>query len=170
MGPDRSTLRVDVSAEVARDARRTALRAHRLAHGGWAVIGIIVAFGGATFFMDPSSVSNSAIGHQLSGPVDDLWNLAWLIGGVLIAYGCLRPDRIVELAGQLLFVIAVVMYTVAIFVEAGKPPGAFLALAIAGASVLRIAYLIYYAPSSYTIERERRQHAEPFDGPDKRDG
>jgi hypothetical protein len=168
--PERDTVRVRLTPQVAADARREATRAYRLAHGGWAVIGLILMIGGLSFFIDPSAVHDTPLVQSLHGAFDKVWNGAFLLGGLLLMIGVLIPARVVELWGWCLSATTLVTYGVAVFVDLGLRPAGFLALAIAAAAIARIAYLLLYAPVVTGMELgvERRQRSRAFEGDDRR--
>lgn len=166
---ERDAVRVNISPETARAVEREARRAYRLRESIVAVMGFFGALGGLSFFVDPSSVDQSAIGHNLTGPWDELWSAAWLIGGLLVMAGVLRPARLVELFGWCIFVPAVIPYAVAVIALAGFPPALFPALAVGVGGLARIMYFVLYSPKETRVLVERRRSEPPaYDGPENR--
>jgi hypothetical protein len=163
--PEKDTVRIDVTPEMATLIEREAMRGVRWRNGVVAVMGLFGVAGGVSFFTDPTSVSSSPIGRNLSGPWDDMWSAAWLLGG-------LRPWQVVELFGWAFYVPAVMAYIVAVVVIAGNPPGLFLALSVALGGAAKIVYLLFYAPRAVSVRVERRRptpaHEEPYEGEERR--
>lgn len=169
--PESDTVRVKISPEDAERAEREARRGYRFRESIVAVMGFFGALGGLAFFLDPSSVDESAIGRNLSGPWDELWSAAWLVGGTMIMFGVLRVSKLTELLGWCVFVPAVVMYAVAVVLLTGTPPGLFSLLGLGVGGGARIAYWVLYAPKEMRVRVERRREPpEPFGGPERREG
>lgn len=150
-------MRVRVTPEVAALAQREALRGVRWRNGPVAALGLFGVIGGVSFFLHPASVDLSAIGRNLNGHADDVWSGAWLIGGLLVIFGALRPHQLVELFGWAIYVPALVAYTVAVLALASyKPPSIYLALSVAAAGVAKGVYLIAFAPTTVRVKLDRR--------------
>jgi hypothetical protein len=119
---------------------------YRALNGVWVFLGFAAVLATVQFYADPASVATSSIGRSLSGPLDDLWNVFWAIGGLLIAAGVwiLRP--VVEIVGHLFFTVAVLTNAVAVAVLLGPGPSFWLSLSVAVASAGRVVYLWVLTP------------------------
>lgn len=159
---EKDTVRVNVSPEVAALAERETRRGIRWRNGPVAALGLFGVIGGASFFIDPNSVDLSPIGRNLNSPADDLWSAAWLVGGLMVVVGAMRPWQLLELIGYAIYVPALVAYAVAVIVlTAYTPPAIFLALSVAAAGVAKMVYLMVYAPTVTRVRVERRRDSAP---------
>jgi hypothetical protein len=70
----------------------------------WGVlIGSLAVFACAVFFIDPeSTLDRSSLSFQLGGWAN-VWNVLYGVGGLLMVYGIVRPDRAADVAGLFLF-------------------------------------------------------------------
>lgn len=152
--PHRDTLRLNLDPDIARRAAREARRANRLAHGGWVLLALFAVISGISYFVAPREVGSTALGTDPALPL--VWNVLWLVGGLLVLPGVLVPHRMLELVGQVVLAIAVSMYSIAILIVAGPRPSFCMALAFALGAIARIVYLAYYAPD-VSLSVERRQ-------------
>jgi hypothetical protein len=171
---EKDTVRLNITPEVVALAEHEARKATRWRNGPVAALGLFGVVGGVSFFVAPTNVADSPIGRNLSGPGDELWSAAILLGGLLVVVGSLRPWQLVELFGWAVYVPALVAYCVAIVVVLGaEPPALFYGLAIAGAGAAKIVYLTFYAPRVTMIRVERRtpeNRGAPYGGAERRGG
>src|SRR5688572_18614801 len=65
---------------------------YRIQNMLWVWLGLAGMLACFQFFLDPSSIAETSLGKQLSGPVDDAWNLCFGIGGFVIAAGVWRSE------------------------------------------------------------------------------
>src|SRR4051794_25926061 len=110
MPEERHTVRLNVPADVAELAQREARRGVRWRNAPVAALGFAGVLGGINFFIQPSQGA-AVIGRSL-GPWDQAWNAAFLLGGVLIVLGALRPWPLIEVFGWAVFVPALMAYSV----------------------------------------------------------
>jgi hypothetical protein len=70
----------------------------------WGVlIGSLAVFACVVFFIDPeSTIDRSSLSFQLGGWAN-VWNILYGVGGLLMVYGIVRPDRAADVAGLFLF-------------------------------------------------------------------
>lgn len=82
-------------------------------------LGAALIASGLRFFVDPSALAKTAIGHALPGIWDDAWSACYVLGGVLIVAGvALRRPRL-ELPGVTITITAILVNGGAIVVVAG---------------------------------------------------
>lgn len=119
---------------------------YRALNAIWIWVGLVCVLSAVQFYADPASIARSSIGHALDGPADDLWNIAWGIGGVLITYGVWTMRPAVEIIGHLFLTVAVLTNAIAVLVLLGPGPSAVISLGVGLASMTRVAYLWLTTP------------------------
>jgi hypothetical protein len=65
--------------------------------GGLSVIACVV------FFLNPDDTFNATSVSRQLGPWDDAWNVMYGVGGLFMVYGIVKPDRVADVIGLLLF-------------------------------------------------------------------
>jgi hypothetical protein len=93
------------------------------------------------FYTDPAAVRRTAIGKNLSGSIDDLWNMAYGAAGLFILYGVLRRHGRAEIIGQLFLLAGLLPNVIAIGITIGGGPSFWVLIAAALASMGRIYFL-----------------------------
>lgn len=127
-------------AQMNKDART----AYRLLVGGWTFTGFLAIIVCVGFYVHPENTS--ALNHNLVGPWDDIWHIAWALGGLLIMIGTLRVRYVIELYGNIIFCACLVPYTVAVVEQTGLNVPAFgLSLGAFVLGIGRIAYIVKFA-------------------------
>lgn len=119
---------------------------YRALNGVWIFLGFAAVLAAAQFYLDPASIATSSIGRSLSGPIDDLWNVFWAIGGLLIATGIWVMRPVIEIVGHLLFTVAVLTNALSVAVLLGPGPSFWLSISVAFASAARVVYLWVMTP------------------------
>jgi hypothetical protein len=76
--------------------------------GGLSVIACVV------FFLNPEDTLNATSVSQQLGPWDDVWNIMYGVGGLLMVYGIVKPDRVADVIGLLLFAGATLVNMLAV--------------------------------------------------------
>jgi hypothetical protein len=105
-----------VSTPLARKAARSAVRRQGRAI---AFLGAALAIAGVRFFTDPTSLERTAVGVALHGYYDEAWSAFYIVGGVLIVYGSMRPSPRAELPGIILAIWGLGVNGVAIILVRG---------------------------------------------------
>lgn len=140
--------------EVLEHSARMSIWIQRLSGAGFAFLGVLTIFSGLVFFFGPPN-QQSAISQQLSDSSESVWNAAWLLAGVLVLIGSLKPGIVIELIGQFILAASFVVYSVAILTVAGLTPAFFLVIVVIGFVGLRIYFLTVLAPRLiYLIDLE----------------
>jgi asparagine N-glycosylation enzyme membrane subunit Stt3 len=144
----------ELNSEVSELIKKEAYKAYRMAMSGWLVLSLALITSGVLFFIDPHRAESSPINHNLNGLFDEGWNALWVIAGISIMYGILRPKRIVEQIGHIILSSSMIPYIVALFIERSwsAASGLFLGLGVLAASIARFNYLEHYAV--HFIQRE----------------
>lgn len=73
------------------------------------LLAMLMIAAGLTFFLDPESLQQTAVGHTVTGWLDDAWSMCYLIGGILICAGLLTSRVGIEAAGLWLAITTVVV-------------------------------------------------------------
>lgn len=107
----------------------------------WVWIGAAVIFSGMQFFLAPESVVKTAIGHQLSSHIDDVWNACFIASGVLLIVGVLSRRSRVEMVGHWLFNAGIVPDALAVLIVAGGGPSFWLTAGLGFGSLGRLYFL-----------------------------
>jgi hypothetical protein len=84
----------------------------------WGVlIGGLSVIACAVFFLNPDDTLNATSVSQHLGPWDDVWNVMYGVGGLLMVYGIVKPDRVADVIGLLLFAGAVLVNMLAVGID-----------------------------------------------------
>lgn len=106
------------------------------------------------FFGGKDAVEQTSIGKQLSGFMDEAWNISYILGGILVVIGLITirsHHRIfnrevaggaIELAGLWLLNTAVLVNIVAIFIQIGLVPTTMVYVAFFICNLLRARALL----------------------------
>jgi hypothetical protein len=119
---------------------------YRALNGVWIFVGFAAVLATVQFYVDPASIGRSSVGRSLSGPLDDLWNVSWAIGGLLIAGGVWAMRPVAEIVGHLFFTVAVITNAASVLVLLGPGPSFWLSVSVAVASASRVVYLWIMTP------------------------
>lgn len=132
----------------------------------------IAAFGlsgvvlGFTGLIDPTLLGTSSIGQQLSGPIDELWLLAYLLAGLaaFIGVAFLRPE--IEGVGLLFLLAGVLINGVAVVANRG-----FVAGGVTSASLFFTAFVLWWRIGDLrrAAKTDRRVMAVPIPHDDRRE-
>jgi hypothetical protein len=122
-----------------------------------AVLGTAVAL---NFYLNPHSLNQSSVGHTL-GLLANVWNAFYLVGGVTIMIGILRPSLAVEAFGVAVFGTAILFSGVATWYLRGTPSAVAFAVLFgyAFASAARFAMLLWVSPTIAELDAARRSGA-----------
>lgn len=123
--------RRDLSGE---GATRRWHKRYVVAHAFEAALGIAAAVAGVVYFIDPASLHQTSIGHNLQG-LAFAWSALYFLGGLLMVGGLFVGSLRMELAGLCLFIPAMLTQGVAIMLFAGtrgvSPAMSFVAFCVA---------------------------------------
>lgn len=118
------------------------LRYYRAQNAIWLWLGLAAQLALVAWILDPAAEArDSAIGRQLSGPLDDAWHVLLGVGGVFISYGIWWLRVRAEIVGHLCIAVAVGVNCVAILVTVGLASSALILFGVAAASAFRMWYL-----------------------------
>jgi hypothetical protein len=126
---------------------------YRALNGSWVLLGIAAVLAAAQFYTDPASIAKSSIGRTLDGPADDVWNIAWALGGLAIAVGVWTVRPTLEIIGHLFFSVAAFINALAVLVILGPGPSAILSFGVGVASLTRVIYLWVTTPHRHDPRR-----------------
>lgn len=112
----------------------------------WVFLGLAAVMSCVQFFVDPQSVERSSLGRNLSGSIDDIWNIAWGLGGALIIYGVIARHNRLEIIGQIFFLAGIIPNAIAIVINVGGGPSFWTVLVAGVANVGRLYYLWHTTP------------------------
>jgi hypothetical protein len=113
----------------------------------WYWLGLAGVMSALQFYLNPEAVEHTAIGRQLTGVIDDLWNISYGLGGLLILIGLITRRGTGEMIGLAFFVAGIVPNAVAIAVTThGAGPSFFTILAVGFACGGRLYYLWHTTP------------------------
>lgn len=133
--------------KLAQEGHKRALKLYRVQNSLWMLLAIASVITFAHWLSDPVGAATAgALGRELSSPLDDLWNISFGLGGVLIIHGIWSFKSRVEIIGHLLFGGGTMVYALAIAadtIQDDRPfaPAAFTVAAISLASAARIYFL-----------------------------
>ena len=101
-----------------------AARKYSVYRNAWALwIGILSVFTGVYYLVDPEALLRSNALAETLKTWAYAWNILYLIGGLGIVYGLLKPNRSIDVAGLAFFAGAVIINAVAVMTVRG-PAGA----------------------------------------------
>lgn len=131
---------------------RRAMRLYRAQESIWLWISLATVLAAIDWARDPSAAAaKSAVGHQLSGPLDDIWIWGMATGGIFIAFGIWFFRIRYEILGHLFLTASVAVNAVAVFREFGVTSTGLVLAAVAVASGARI-YFLWQLASGATYE------------------
>jgi hypothetical protein len=130
--------------------------AYLYAHAFEALIALAAIISGVSFFVHTNEhMAQTPLGRALPGMWDDVWNLAYVLGGTLILIGLTFVTKRIklydgnyiygpasELAGLIILASAVLINATAILIEVGVIGSSMLHLAVVIACALRSKALI----------------------------
>lgn len=119
---------------------------YRLANAIWVALGVAAILSTFSWFLDPDAAARTALGKNLSGPLDEGWQILWGIGGMALTIGVLWLKPRMEIIGHMFVSSSVLTNAVAVVVEVGVVPTAITYVAIASASTMRTYVLMRILP------------------------
>ena len=133
---------------------------------------LLLAFGlvnsGVSALVDPAAAANTSVARVLpesAQSVEATWQVAYILAGVLIAVGVLRPSPVSEVLGEWMAGWALLMNTIALLVLRG-PAGTGTSL---GAFLMSIAVCALRISLLHDRARRERRHRDMrFVGPERR--
>lgn len=144
---DRIIKEMSVYKELDESQVRRSMILYRAQHAIWLWLGTAAILSCIVWFVDrDNAVTHTALGHALQGPLDDLWNIAWAVGGGMIAWGVWTLRLRAEFIGHVAVSGALAVNTMAIVATNGAEPQAFTIGGIAVASAFRGYFLWRIAP------------------------
>jgi hypothetical protein len=87
---------------------------------GWC-IGLIAFFAMLQHFLYPGSLDNASVNDVL-GPWDEIWSVAYGVGGLCMFYGIWKPNRVADAVGLALFAGATFVNAISIWLLVGFQP------------------------------------------------
>ena len=119
--------------------------AYRAANAPMLVLGLLAVLATLQFIFVQDLSSRSILGREL-GALDDAYNIAWMVGGLLVIGGVWTVNRLAEAIGCAVYFLAVLANTVAVFDTAPDPftySSASL-VALDAAMLTRALYLVWH--------------------------
>lgn len=112
----------------------------------WIWVGVAAALSFIGFLLDPKEAERSAADQALDAPLDLVYHVALLIGGVVILRGVWTVAPRAEIIGHLLIGVSIMVTAVSIFTSVGAVASGLILLGIAFANASRIYYLWTVTP------------------------
>lgn len=124
---------------------KVARRVYVMQNVVWVWLGLVGIVSCVQFFVDPSAIKMTAIGHKLSNGLDVGWSVGYGVGGTFIALGIMLIRTRTEVVGHIFFAGAVLVNAIAVLDVAGPGLAFWTILGIAAASLARMFYLLRWA-------------------------
>lgn len=92
----------------------------------------LLVIAGIGALLNPDAAERTTVARLLPSYIEAIWQGAYILGGILIAYGAMRPRPAIEIVGAWLALYALGLNLVALIVVAG----------VAGAGIAPFAYVL----------------------------